>query len=519
MDSKTNYYIGHSLDTDIRYKSSSGGIGTTIVKYLLETKEYGTAITFSFNQEKCMYEPRLIHCFEDYNNCGSIYQDISISQFVKNNLGNIHNGIVVVSPPCQVASIRQTLKSKGIKHFIISYCCSGQTTIEGTWKYYELLSIKKEDVAHMQYRGNGWPSGIQILKKDGTLIQKPNYTEPWVTIKQSKLYQPKRCFYCVKDTGRDADIALADPWLEEYVGKESKGATLFLTNTKLGENIIDVMRQASMIDYIPTDYNHYAIAQKPNIEKELKVRRHKQFIKCQLKLISNSTYYKWATSSKKNMHRHQKIIKLIKGFATSDNNNNIPMRLIDRIAAKIRLQKWKRKLGGHGATFNIQKQVVITNPKCVHVGNKVGIGSGTYIGPIVKSAGIVYNPKIIIGEGTWVGKNCTIAALDKVEIGKNVLFARNVHITDHSHGYEDIDNPIKGQPLISKGPVIVEDDCWLGYSSEILSGVHIGRHSIVAARAVVTKDVPPYSIVAGNPARIVKQYNFDKGEWESTKKL
>lgn len=52
------------------------------------------------------------------------------------------------------------------------------------------------------------------------------------------------------------------------------------------------------------------------------------------------------------------------------------------------------------------------------------------------------------------------------------------------------------------------------FCCEILSGVHIGRHSIIAARAVVTKDVPPYSIVAGNPARIVKKYNFETNKWE-----
>lgn len=140
------------------------------------------------------------------------------------------------------------------------------------------------------------------------------------------------------------------------------------------------------------------------------------------------------------------------------------------------------------------------------------------MGPVIQYAGIAYNPKIIIGEGTWVGKNCSIAAIDRVEIGKHVLFAGYVHITDHSHGYENINMPISRQPLISKGPVVIEDQCWLGFSCEILSGVHIGRHSIVAARAVVTKDVPPYTIVAGNPAKIVKQYNFETHEWEKYKK-
>lgn len=72
--------------------------------------------------------------------------------------------------------------------------------------------------------------------------------------------------------------------------------------------------------------------------------------------------------------------------------------------------------------------------------------------------------------------------------------------------------------MISKGPVIIEDDCWLGFNCEVLSGVHIGKHSIVAARAVVTKDIPPYSIVAGNPARVIKQYNFETKLWEKIKK-
>ena len=158
--------------------------------------------------------------------------------------------------------------------------------------------------------------------------------------------------------------------------------------------------------------------------------------------------------------------------------------------------------------------VTMNNPLCIYFGRNVGIGKNTYIGPIVEYAGIPYNSKIIIGDGTWVGNNCSIAAINKVQIGKHVLFAGHVHISDHSHGYEDISRPISPQTLISKGPVIIEDDCWLGFSCEILSGVHIGQHSIVAARAVVTKDVPPYSIVAGNPARIVKRYHPESARWE-----
>lgn len=153
------------------------------------------------------------------------------------------------------------------------------------------------------------------------------------------------------------------------------------------------------------------------------------------------------------------------------------------------------------------------------MGLNVGIGSNTYIGPVTSFAGVDYEPCIVIGDRTWVGKNCSIACINRVDIGKDVLFAGHVHITDHSHGYEDINIPIDRQKLISKGPVIIEDQCWLGFSCEILSGVHIGKHSIVAARAVVTKDVPAYSIVAGNPARVVKKYNFETKKWEKVKNM
>ena len=168
---------------------------------------------------------------------------------------------------------------------------------------------------------------------------------------------------------------------------------------------------------------------------------------------------------------------------------------------------------GGGANFSIGKNIVMNNPQCIFLGDKVGIGANTYFGPVTSYMGVAYNPKIIIGDGTWVGKNCSFAAINRVEIGKNVLFAGHVHITDHSHGYEDITKPMNVQRLISKGPVIIEDDCWLGFSCEILSGVHIGKHCVVAARAVVTKDVPAYSIVAGNPARVIKKYDMESKKW------
>lgn len=168
-----------------------------------------------------------------------------------------------------------------------------------------------------------------------------------------------------------------------------------------------------------------------------------------------------------------------------------------------KLESYKTRVN---APFN---QITLKNPQCIHFGKNVGIGKYTYFLPCTSYNGVTYSPTIIIGDNCWIGIRNSFAAIERIEIGKNVLFAGYVHITDHSHGYEDITQPILKQKLISKGPVVIEDDCWIGFGSEILSGVHIGKHSIIAAHAVVTKNVPAYSIAAGNPARIVKKYNFE----------
>ena len=93
-------------------------------------------------------------------------------------------------------------------------------------------------------------------------------------------------------------------------------------------------------------------------------------------------------------------------------------------------------------------------------------------------------------------------------IGNNVLMGRKIFITDNNHGGSDrgnLDIPPSLRQLYSNGPVIIEDNVWIGEKVSILSNLHIGKGAIVAANAVVTKDVPPYAIVGGCPAKIIKQ--------------
>lgn len=118
---------------------------------------------------------------------------------------------------------------------------------------------------------------------------------------------------------------------------------------------------------------------------------------------------------------------------------------------------------------------------------------------------------IIIGHRSLIGIACVV--IGPVTIGNDVMLAQNIVISGLNHGYEDIYKSIREHQTVTK-PIIVEDEAWIGANAVITSGVRIGKHSVVAAGSIVTKDVPDYSIVAGNPARIVKQYNPKTNKWE-----
>ena len=120
---------------------------------------------------------------------------------------------------------------------------------------------------------------------------------------------------------------------------------------------------------------------------------------------------------------------------------------------------------------------------------------------------------VLIGNNAIIGIGNVI--IGPVSIGNNVIFAQHVGILAMNHGYKDIHTPIRDQKC-TYALITVEDDCWIGSNAIVTAGVTIGKHSIVAAGSVVTKDIPPYSIAAGNPARIIRQYNPSTGEWEKT---
>ena len=140
--------------------------------------------------------------------------------------------------------------------------------------------------------------------------------------------------------------------------------------------------------------------------------------------------------------------------------------------------------------------------KKIILGNRVTIGKYAIIRP-----GNLYGGEpgegLMVGDHSNIGPYCYIGCSGHISIGNNVMISPRVSIYAENHVFEDTHNTIKSQG-VQRQSVVIEDDCWIASNSVILAGVTIGKGSVVAAGSVVTHDVPPYSIVAGVPARLIK---------------
>ena len=114
--------------------------------------------------------------------------------------------------------------------------------------------------------------------------------------------------------------------------------------------------------------------------------------------------------------------------------------------------------------------------------------------------------RLEIGEGTSIGHFNHIYATKSIVMGKNVLTADKVYISDNAHGYKDINTPIKHQPVEQKKGVVIGDGSWLGENVCVI-GASIGKQCVIGANSVVTHDIPDYCVAVGAPAKVIKRYN------------
>jgi acetyltransferase-like isoleucine patch superfamily enzyme len=151
----------------------------------------------------------------------------------------------------------------------------------------------------------------------------------------------------------------------------------------------------------------------------------------------------------------------------------------------------------------------VTNPDAIRIGDRVVIHEHAWLSVVAAVEGV--RPSLHIGDRCSIGRLCHIACVGEVVIEEDVLTSDRVFIGDTYHSYEDPTLAVLDQPMAAPRPVRIRRGAFLGIGAIVLPGVTVGENAYIAAGAVVTDDVPPRTVVVGNPARVVRTYDPDRG--------
>jgi acetyltransferase-like isoleucine patch superfamily enzyme len=160
-----------------------------------------------------------------------------------------------------------------------------------------------------------------------------------------------------------------------------------------------------------------------------------------------------------------------------------------------------------GSNFFIRAPLHLMGPKYISIGDNFYSGYRLRLEAINCNDDENHSPILSIGNNVGFNYDCHVGCANKIIIGNNVLFASRIFITDHFHGnidYVSLSTAPNCRPIYSKGPVIIEDNVWIGEGVTILPNVTIGKNSIIGANSVVTINVPENSVAAGVPAKIIR---------------
>lgn len=169
---------------------------------------------------------------------------------------------------------------------------------------------------------------------------------------------------------------------------------------------------------------------------------------------------------------------------------------------------------------SLGKESIIKYPYRIEGRGEIIIGDNVYVFPNCHFQTISIDgstPTIRLGNNIRMWNNSQISCVRTVTIEDGCTFAANCFITDVTHRYDDISIPAYNSQLRTLPSVVIGEGTWVG-RNVIISGAKIGKHCVIGAGSMVSKDVPAYCVVVGNPSRIVKRYNPETEKWQKTDK-
>jgi acetyltransferase-like isoleucine patch superfamily enzyme len=198
-----------------------------------------------------------------------------------------------------------------------------------------------------------------------------------------------------------------------------------------------------------------------------------------------------------------------------------PISIFPRIISKLNSLwlQWTYPFASVGSDFWAHYSAEIPRSAATHIkiGNSVRIDPGAWINIPLESTSS--DLVIVLDDACSIGRRVMISAKNQIHLEHHTILSPSVLIMDHNHAFQDVTLPIDRQGVTSGGTIRIEEGCWIGFGAAIICSqgeLVIGRNSVVGANAVVTRSVPPYSVVAGNPSKIVKRFDAAKGEWVRT---
>lgn len=190
------------------------------------------------------------------------------------------------------------------------------------------------------------------------------------------------------------------------------------------------------------------------------------------------------------------------------------MNILRRISNHLFIYPYyRRHFKKFGRKSNLLKPLKIDFPQNISIEDNVLIQEYAWLAAVPLTGATTCH--LQIGEGSILGHFNHIFCTQSINIGKQVLTADKVYISDNLHNYTDINLPILMQPISQSQPVKIGDGSWIGENVCIL-GASIGKGCVIGANAVVLTDIPDYSVAVGVPAKVVKQYNSETKQWEKT---